>query len=437
MMNIFSVKEVVDFVPMDNAIGYSNLSTPIDNALGHSDLSLPAKIRVIGVGGGGSNAVNRMIENGLSGVQFITVNTDVQDLFNKSRAQTKLQIGSKLTGGRGAGGKPDVGENAAKEDQEELINLVRGADMVFITCGMGGGTGTGAAPVIAKLAKEQGALTVGVVTKPFDFEGETKRKLANEGIKRMRDAVDTLVVIPNQQIFKMADRKTTVTKAYHMADDVLRQGVQGITDLIIKTGLINTDFADVKATMEGQGDALMGIGISSGDARAEEAAKYAIDNPLLEDTSIEGATRLLVNISGSEETLSIVEVGEIMNVVKAKADPSVEIIHGVIFDPELGDSIKVIVIATGFKDRIASVSGKADSPSARKTETPEIISTEIFDRYRGLGDRGRTNDNYIGIGRSRNNFVEEDLNIPAALRRHNSESDIDRLTKSATSGKDA
>jgi len=424
MMNIFSVKEVVDYVPVDNTVTYP-------------ELPLPAKIKVIGVGGGGSNAVNRMIENGHSGVQFITVNTDVQDLFNKSRAQTKLQIGGKLTGGRGAGGKPEIGENAAKEDIEELINLVRDADMVFITCGMGGGTGTGAAPVIAKLAREQGALTVGVVTKPFDFEGDTKRKLANEGIKKMRDAVDTLVVIPNQQIFKMADRKTTVTKAYHMADDVLRQGVQGITDLIVKTGLINTDFADVKATMEGQGDALMGIGISSGDARAEEAAKYAIDNPLLEDTSIEGATRLLVNISGSEDTLSIVEVGEIMNVVKAKADPSVEIIHGVIFDSELGDNIKVIVIATGFRDRIASASGKTDSPSARKTESPEIISTEIFDRYRGLGDRGRTNDNYVGIGRSRNNFVEEDLNIPAALRRHNPEVDIDRLTKSAVSGKDA
>ncbi|MCL2190655.1 MAG: cell division protein FtsZ [Treponema sp.] len=396
---------------------------PVDNTIAYPDLSLPARIKVIGVGGGGSNAVNRMIENGLLGVQFIAVNTDAQDLFNKSKAQTKLQIGGKLTSGRGAGGKPEIGENAAKEDQEELIALVRDADMVFVTAGMGGGTGTGAAPVIARLAKEQGALTVGVVTKPFDFEGETKRKLANDGIKKLLGSVDTLVVIPNQQVMKMADRKTTVTKAYHMADDVLRQGVQGITDLIVKTGLINTDFADVKATMEGQGDALMGIGISSGDARAEEAAKQAIDNPLLEDTSIEGATRLLVNISGSEDTLSIIEVGEIMNIVKAKADPSVEIIHGVIFDSELGDNIKVIVIATGFKDSAAAASGKTDSPFSRKTESP-VISTEIFDRYRGLGDRGRAGDNYVGIGRSRNSFAEEDYNIPTALRRHNPESDM-------------
>jgi len=411
MMSIFAVKNVVDYMPAENS--------------GYPDIPPPARIKVIGVGGGGSNAVNRMIENGLSGVQFITVNTDVQDLFNKSKAETRLQIGGKLTGGRGAGGKPEIGEHAAREDQEELLELVRDADMVFVTAGMGGGTGTGAAPIIARLAKDQGVLTVGVVTRPFDFEGETKRKLANEGIKRMREAVDTLVVIPNQQLFKIADRKTTVTKAYRMADDVLRQGVQGITDLITKTGLINTDFADVESTMKGQGDALMGIGLSSGsgDTRAEEAAKYAIDNPLLEDTSIEGATKLLVNISGSED-ISIIEVGEIMNVIKAKADPDVETIHGVTIDPDLGDSIKVTVIATGFRDRIGLSHGKADSPSPRKAEMPEVISSEIFDKYRGLGQRGgRAGDNYVGIGSSRNNFTEENLDIPTYLRKHNPEAD--------------
>lgn len=420
-MNIFSVNEIVEYVSAENTLGCSGIL-------------LPAKIKVIGVGGGGSNAVNRMIDNDLLGVQFITVNTDVQDLFNKSKAETKLQIGGKLTGGRGAGGKPEVGESAAREDLEELINIVRDADMVFITAGMGGGTGTGAAHIIAKLAKEQGALTVAVVTKPFDFEGDTKKKIAVEGIDKLRGCVDTLVVIPNQQIFKMSDRKTTVTKAYHMADEVLRQGVQGITDLIVKTGLINTDFADVKATMEGQGDALMGIGIASGDSRAEEAAKYAIDNPLLEDTNIEGATRLLVNISGSEETLSIVEVGEIMTIVKAKADPSVEIIHGVIFDSDLGDKIKVIVIATGFKDRIAASAGKADTTSSRKTESP-VISSEVFERWRGL-DRGRATDDYLGVGRSKNNLTEEDLNIPTALRRHNLDADSD-ASRFASGGKDA
>jgi len=414
MISIFAVQDAVqdvDYVPVGETL--------------YPDMPAPAKILVIGVGGGGSNAVNRMIENGLSGVQFITVNTDVQDLFNKSLAERRVQIGSKLTGGRGAGGRPEIGESAALEDQEELIELVRDADMVFVTAGMGGGTGTGAAPVIARLAREQNVLTVGVVTRPFDFEGEAKRKQANEGIKKMREAVDTLVVIPNQQLFKIADRKTTVTKAYRMADDVLRQGVQGITDLITKTGLINTDFADVESTMKGQGDALMGIGIScgSGDTRAEEAAKYAIDNPLLEDTSIEGATRLLVNISGSED-ISIIEVGEIMNVIKQKADPDVVTIHGVTIDPDLGDSIKVTVIATGFRDNVNIASGKADTPSPRKTEMPEVISSEIFDKYRGLGQRGgRTGDNYVGIGRSRNSYVEENLEIPTYLRKHNPDAD--------------
>jgi len=247
-----------------------------------------ARIKVIGVGGGGCNAVNRMIDSGLAGVEFIAVNTDKQDLLNKSRAETRLQIGAKLTGGRGAGAKPSVGEDAAKEDQEKISDASRSADMVFVTAGMGGGTGTGASPVIAKIAKDHESLVVGVVTKPFEFEGETKMQKAEEGIKKLREYVDTLIIIPNENLFKMVDSKTTALQAYALADDVLRQAVQAITDLIIKTGEINIDFADVQTTMKDQGDAHMGIGIGRGDNRAKMAADAAIDNPLLEDTGIEG-----------------------------------------------------------------------------------------------------------------------------------------------------
>jgi cell division protein FtsZ len=435
-MNIFAVKEVVDF-PSTPVLVSAAPSAPLSMEKMQMEeaaaCNLPARIIVIGVGGGGSNAVNRMIEDGLTGVEFVTVNTDSQDLRNKSRAAVKIQIGAKLTGGRGAGGKPEVGESAAKEDMEELAALVRGADMVFVTAGMGGGTGTGGAPVIARLAKEQGVLTIGVVTMPFDYEGKVKKYLADEGRKKMHASVDTLVVIPNQQIFKIADRKTTVPQAYQLADGILRQGVQGITDLIVKTGILNTDFADVKATMEGQGDALMGIGIAGGDDRAEKAAAHAIDNPLLEDTCIDGATRLLVNISGSEN-IAMVEVDEIMTHIKAKADPDVEIIHGIIIDPELGDNIKVTVIATGFKGTDESAVSKQDSSG--RSEQP-VISADVFDRYRGLGDRSRSNDSYFGMSSSpKNNFTEQDLTVPAYLRRNGSEMDVDK-TRSAAGAKDA
>jgi cell division protein FtsZ len=237
----------------------------------------PATIKVIGAGGGGSNAVNRMIECGLQGVEFIAVNTDMQDL-NKSKAETKLQIGSKLTNGRGAGGKPEIGEKAANEDKDLIGDAIKGADMVFVTAGMGGGTGTGSAPVIAKIAREEGALTVGVVTKPFGFEGPYKMRLAQEGIKKMRESVDTLIIIPNQLLFNVVERRTPLTQAFLKADDVLRQGVQGISDLITETGLINIDFADVESTIKGQGDALMGIGFGSGENRAADAANHAIDD---------------------------------------------------------------------------------------------------------------------------------------------------------------
>ena len=306
----------------------------------------PTVIKVVGAGGGGSNAVNRMMECGLQNVDFLVANTDLQAL-NYSNAPTKLAIGSKLTGGLGAGGKPQVGEQAAMEDTEMIANALRGADMVFVTAGMGGGTGTGAVPVIAQIARDQGSLTVGVVTKPFDFEGSVKQKLAEEGIEKLRKSVDTLIVIPNQHLLKLVDRKTPIKQAFIMADDVLRQAVQGISDLITVPGIINIDFADVKTTMEGQGDAIMGIGTGEGDNRAVDAATNAINNPLLEDSHIEGANHILINITGNED-MTLLEIEEIVKIVTANADPDALIIYGTATDNTLGDSISVTVIATGF-----------------------------------------------------------------------------------------
>lgn len=313
--------------------------------MNHQEIN-PTVIKVVGAGGGGSNAVNRMMECGLQNVDFIVANTDVQAL-NYSNAQTKLAIGSKLTGGLGAGGKPQVGEQAAVEDTEMIANALRGSDMVFVTAGMGGGTGTGAVPVIAQIAREQGALTVGVVTKPFDFEGSVKQRLAEDGIEKLRKSVDTLIVIPNQHLLKLVDRKTPIKQAFIMADDVLRQAVQGISDLITVPGIINIDFADVKTTMEGQGDAIMGIGTGEGDNRAVDAATNAINNPLLEDSHIEGANHILINITGSED-MTLMEIEEIVKIVTANADPDALIIYGTATDNTLGDRVSVTVIATGF-----------------------------------------------------------------------------------------
>ncbi|MDR1587514.1 MAG: cell division protein FtsZ [Treponema sp.] len=361
-------------------------------------------IKVAGIGGGGSNAVNRMIDYGLSGVQFVAVNTDEKDL-SKSKAKIKMQIGAKLTGGRGAGGKPEVGEEAANEDRDLIAETLRGAHMVFVTAGMGGGTGTGAAPVIAKIAKEQGALTVGVVTKPFDFEGRYKMKLAEEGIRKMREAVDTLIVVPNQHLFKLVERSTPINQAYLMADDVLRQGVQGISDLITKTGIVSTDFADVESTMKGQGDALMGIGFGSGENRAKDAAISAIDNPLLEDTTIDGATRILVNIAGEEGTMSLVEIDEIMNTIRAKADPDVNIIHGVIFEPNLGNSLRVTVIATGFQNGSLKTGGASAGEVSGKPG--DFIK---YPEFEGMKE-GRP-------GCLKPRSYHDDLDIPTLIRDH-------------------
>lgn len=306
----------------------------------------PTVIKVIGVGGGGSNAVNRMIESGLSDVEFIAANTDLQAL-QSSQAELRLPLGTKFTRGLGAGGRPEVGEKAAQEDKEHIKNALEGADMVFITAGMGGGTGTGGAPVVADIARSLGILTVAVVTRPFTFEGPRKSRIAQDGIEKLRKAVDTLIIIPNQHLLKIVPKGTPVPEAFLVADDVLRQGVQGISDLITKSGTINIDFADVKTVMEGQGDALMGIGVGEGDNRAVDAATNAINNPLLEDARIEGSNKILVNVSGgSDFTLS--EYEEIMKITGANADEDVLIIAGTAVDPAMDGQIRVTVIATGF-----------------------------------------------------------------------------------------
>lgn len=308
-----------------------------------------ANIKVIGVGGGGNNAVNRMIEHGVQGVDFIAVNTDAQAL-NLSKAEYKLQIGGKLTRGLGAGANPEVGKKAAEESREQLEEVLRGADMVFVTAGMGGGTGTGAAPVIASIARDLGSLTVGVVTRPFSFEGRKRQTQAIGGIAAMKEAVDTLIVIPNDKLLQIVDKSTPMLEAFREADNVLRQGVQGISDLIATPGLINLDFADVKTIMSDKGSALMGIGIATGENRATEAAKKAISSPLLE-TSIDGAKGVIMNITGASN-LSLFEVQEAADIVASASDDEVNMIFGSVINENLNDEIIVTVIATGFSDDI-------------------------------------------------------------------------------------
>jgi cell division protein FtsZ len=314
------------------------------------DMNQFANIKVIGVGGGGSNAVNRMILAGLRGVEFITVNTDSQAL-NLSKADAKIQIGTKLTRGLGAGANPDIGSRAAEETKEDIVQALKGADMVFVTAGMGGGTGTGAAPVIAEIAKELGALTVGVVTRPFTFEGRKRALQADKGIADLKAKVDTLITIPNDRLLQVVDKHTSINEAFRIADDVLRQGVQGISDLIAIPGLINLDFADVKTIMSDTGSALMGIGQSGGENRAADAAKKAISSPLLE-TSIEGAKGVLLNITGGPN-LGLYEVNEAAEIIAEAADPEANIIFGAVIDETLADEVRVTVIATGFDQRPA------------------------------------------------------------------------------------
>ena len=337
------------------------------------DLEHFAQIKVIGVGGGGNNAVNRMIESGLKGVEFITVNTDKQALF-LSQANMKIQIGEKLTKGLGAGANPEIGQKAAEESKDEIAQSLKGADMVFVTAGMGGGTGTGAAPVVAAIAKEMGILTVGVVTKPFTFEGKRRGQHAEKGIEHLKDNVDTLVTIPNDRLLQVIEKKTSIMEAFRMADDILRQGVQGISDLIAVPGLVNLDFADVKTIMLNTGIAHMGIGRAAGENRAEEAAKQAIQSPLLE-TSIEGARGVLLNITGGAD-LGLFEVNAAAELVQKSADPDANIIFGAVIDEKLGDEIFITVIATGFEKgiipkRLDKIFDKAAIPSTA-TEKPIV-----------------------------------------------------------------
>ncbi|MFZ3588009.1 cell division protein FtsZ [Bacillus sp. DJP31] len=366
-----------------------------------TNLDQLATIKVIGVGGGGNNAVNRMIEHGVQGVDFIAVNTDAQAL-NLSKAEIKMQIGGKSTRGLGAGANPEVGKKAAEESREQLEEVLKGADMVFVTAGMGGGTGTGAAPVIAQIAREIGALTVGVVTRPFTFEGRKRQSQASGGIAAMKEAVDTLIVIPNDRLLEIVDKNTPMLEAFREADNVLRQGVQGISDLIAVPGLINLDFADVKTIMSNKGSALMGIGVSTGENRAAEAAKRAISSPLLE-TSIHGAQGVLMNISGGSN-LSLYEVQEAADIVASASDQDVNMIFGSVINDNLKDEIIVTVIATGFEDNNNSAEPKSYRPSTQGSKPVTPVTKREVKRDEVSSNQPQ---------------AEEALDIPTFLRNRN------------------
>src|SRR5215475_9515281 len=338
-----------------------------------------ALIKVVGVGGGGSNAVNRMVDAGLSGVEFIAINTDAQALL-MCDADVKMPIGSDVTRGLGAGADPNVGKAAAEESRDELKEALKGADMVFVTAGEGGGTGTGAAPIVARLAQEIGALTVGVVTKPFSFEGRRRAEVASRGVDELRDHVDTLIVIENDRLLQVVEKQTSIVDAFRMADDVLRQGVQGITDLITIPGLVNLDFADVRTIMNEAGSALMGIGSASGENRAAEAARAAVSSPLLE-SSIEGATGILLNITGGSD-IGLFEVNEAAEVVTSAADVNANVIFGAVIDDAMGEEIRVTVIATGFgggrRRRRTTAESQVPVPSERSEQAENGLDVPSF-----------------------------------------------------------
>ena len=395
-----------------------------------------ARIKVIGVGGGGSNAVNRMARAGLDGVEFIVANTDLQAL-KANAAPIKLQIGSKLTKGLGAGADPNVGRNAALEDTDKIIQALDGADMIFVTTGLGGGTGTGAAPVIASLASELGALTVAVVTKPFKFEGKKRQLQAERGLEALRDCVDTIITIPNERLLTIIDRSTPLTDAFCTADDVLRQAIQGISDLILVPGLINLDFADVKTIMSGMGLAMMGTGVADGENRAIEAAKRAISSPLLEGASVNGARGVIINVTGGPD-LSLCEVSDASTIVQEAADEDANIIFGAVVDPALTGKVKITVIATGFGPggyvrSLSSAQTPIDmSQYADVTRRVEVASAQAAERItqakiavggrRGIVDlpsinitSAQTGPNFDDIDRDLDS--NSALDVPAFLRR--------------------
>jgi cell division protein FtsZ len=356
-----------------------------------------ARIKVIGIGGGGGNAVNRMIEAGIEGIEFLVANTDLQAL-KRSHAPIKIQLGGKLTKGLGAGANPNIGRDAALEDTEKIIEVLEGADMVFVTTGLGGGTGTGAAPIVASLATELNALTVAVVTKPFLFEGKRRMLQAEQGLRELRECVDTVITIPNERLLHTVDRGTTLSDSFRVADDVLRQAVQGISDLITVPGLINLDFADVKSIMAGMGLALMGAGRATGERRAMEATQQAISSPLLEEATIEGAKGVLINITGGSD-LTLYEVNEASSIIREAADEDANIIFGAVIDESLKDEMKITVIATGFDKDIADLG----------TIAPSVSMQSSASRYqqRSIDDLPRP----IISGRS------DDLDVPTFIRK--------------------
>jgi len=426
-------------ITFDEKLGDGRLAVMLDEE------QLGARIKVIGVGGGGGNAVNRMIQAGIKGIEFMVANTDVQAM-RTSLAPVKLQIGGKLTKGLGAGANPEIGKQAALEDTDRILEALSGADMIFITTGMGGGTGTGAAPIIASLAAELGALTVAVVTKPFGFEGKRRRIQAEQGIRSLRETVDTLITIPNERLLNFVERATSLNEAFTIADDILRQAVQGISDLITVPGEINLDFADVKTIMHGMGMALMGTGVSSGEHRAVEAAQRAISSPLLEEASIEGAKGVLINITGGSD-MTLFEVHEAASIIQEAADEEANIIFGTVIDPRMKDEIKVTVIATGFDSatkgflntrgeqlssgnaRTASSTGHAPfrpfAPkeiAAQHEVTPEVASQpqvgaegEIYDPPFFRKGFSRP-DGSGGFGPMASSDFGNDLDIPTVIR---------------------
>ncbi|RPI25982.1 MAG: cell division protein FtsZ [Acidobacteria bacterium] len=379
-----------------------------------------ACIKVIGVGGGGCNAVNRMIEAGIGGVDFVAANTDLQAL-RLSRAAIRLQLGGKLTKGLGAGSNPEVGKQAALEDTEKIIELLEGADMVFITCGLGGGTGTGAAPIIGTLAAELGALSVGVVTKPFGFEGRKRMRQADHGLAQLKESVDTVITIPNERLLTSVAPGTSLSEAFKIADDVLRQAVQGISDLITIPGVINLDFADVRTVMTGMGMALMGTAVAEGENRAANAARRAINCPLLEDATIQGARGVLINVTGNAD-MTLHEVSEASRIIQEAADPEANIIFGSVFDDSMGSKIKITVIATGFdrdepertEEPVEPQKGNGGAPHSR----PEPRKPEGFEgpRRNSPSDAGPFSDQSI---LPPNDFSprRDDFNFPAFLKR--------------------
>lgn len=378
-----------------------------------------AVIKVVGVGGGGGNAVNRMIAAQVEGVEFIVANTDLQAL-KMSNAAVKIQIGQKLTNGLGAGANPEVGRKAALEDTEKIIEVLEGADMVFVTAGLGGGTGTGAAPIIASLAAELGALTVAIITKPFQFEGKKRAQQAEQGLRELKDCVDTVITIPNERLLQTVQRGTSLSEAFRVADDILRQGVQGISDIIQIPGIINVDFADVKTIMHGMGMALMGTGTARGESRAADAARRAISSPLLEEASILGARGVLINITGSEDLL-LHEVSEAASVIHKAADEEANIIFGAVLDAKMTDEIKITVIATGFdkQEERAPVVQMPQHAEIRAVEPrPEVAPLPLTQVAKAGASNTLGQDVPLSL---QNNFDKNDLDVPAFLRRKTAE----------------